>query len=408
MEETVGLNAMGYVTRISVLSSGERFPILLYERTLQPVILPTRYVIDRRRETKQSSTIERDVRVLGWLYVWADKQGINMEQLLRKGELLNPSQVTGFCRYLRAMRQENLIGAIHPNTNARIDVLLPITFNAYISVVEDFLTWAVEEFLPRPKGISESVRTTVVEVKDRIDKMFGNNRIGGTTAQRLGLTDEEVAEIRLVVKPGSPRNPFKKPVQFRNYLIVELLLLTGIRRGELLKLRLMALPVGPKTTLTVKRSPDDKDDPRRVEPEVKTLEREIPIPRWLAIALWGYVGKHRTKGAHSYVFTSKRGKLPLNYGGVNWIFLLLVKRCFPSLKGRLHPHSLRHTFNNRLAQRAKELGWNEDRLKKSQRYLNGWVEQSTMPERYTQRVIQGMAMELAESYQNSLYSQEVF
>jgi integrase len=399
---------MGYVTRVSVLSSGERFPVLLYETTLQPVILPMRYIIDRRRETKQSSTIERDVRVLGWLYVWADKQGIDMEQLLRRGESLNPDHVTSFCRYLRAMRQENLIGAIHLDTTAKIDILLPVTFNAYIGVVEDFLIWAVEEFLPRAKGAGENVRATITAVKERIERLFSDKRIGGTTAQRLGLTDEEVAELRTVVKPGSPRNPFKKSVQSRNYLMVELMLLTGIRRGEILKLRLIDLPIGPKTTLSIRRSPDDKDDPRRVEPEVKTREREIPIPKWLAIALWEYVGKHRTKSAHSYVFTSKRGKLPLNYGGVNWIFSLLVERCFPHLKGRLYPHALRHTFNNRMARRAKELGWSAEQFVKSQKYLNGWVEQSTMPERYTQRVIQAMSMELAENYQNSLYSEEVF
>jgi len=58
---------MTYRVHTTVFSTGERFPVLLHQQTFQPVVLVTRYVIDRRRETKQSGTIERDVRVLKWL-----------------------------------------------------------------------------------------------------------------------------------------------------------------------------------------------------------------------------------------------------------------------------------------------------------------------------------------------------
>jgi hypothetical protein len=57
-----------YFCRISIFPSGERFPVLLSVETCQPVVLPTRYVIDERRETKQTGTISRDIRVLGWFY----------------------------------------------------------------------------------------------------------------------------------------------------------------------------------------------------------------------------------------------------------------------------------------------------------------------------------------------------
>jgi integrase len=396
---------MLHVARVALLSSGERFPVLLYASTQQPVVLPTRYVIDRRRETKQSSTIERDVRVLGWLYDWSHNVGIDLERLLREGKMLDVGQITGFCRYLRAIRRENVDGSIGIEAG-RVDILLPTTFNAYIGVAEGFLVWGAEQYLPRGDGGSgKNIRADILSAKERLWRIFSNQRIGGKTAERLGLADEEVAELRQVIAPGSPRNPFKRPGRLRNHLIIELMLLTGIRRGELLKLKLAHLPQGPKSTLTIRRSPDDKEDPRRREPQVKTLEREIPLPKWLAVRLWEYVSKHRIKGAHGYVFTSQRGKLPLDYGGVNWIFSLLVDKRFPRLKGLLHPHALRHTFNNRLARHSKELGWSEDQLTKVQKYLNGWTEQSTMPERYTRRLIQSLAMELAESYQKSLYTE---
>ncbi len=395
-----------YITHIALFSSGERFPVLLHEDTYQPVVLPTRYVVDERRETKQPGTIIRDLRVLGWLYGWCDQCGIDLEARLRQGGMLAVGEISGFCRYLRARRNTVLIGSIGPSGQGQCGLLSPVSFNSYLGVIEDFLVWAAYEFIPAAIPVSE-VRDSVETAKERIRRAFRSNKLGGRSAeQRYGLSAEEVDALRLVVKPGAAQNPFKKPLQFRNYLIIELMLATGIRRGELLKIKLHHLPQGPKTTLTIEHSPDDASDPRRNEPHVKTREREIPLPKLLAIGLWDYVRRHRRRGNHSYLFTSQRAGAPLDAAGVNWIFDLLIKRCFPHLKGKLHPHVLRHTFNQRLMEEAQTLGWSDDQRRKVQTYLNGWSEGSRMPEVYTRRLIEIQAMELAERYQATLYEHQ--
>ena len=248
------------------------------------------------------------------------------------------------------------------------------------------------------------MRDTVEAARERIRRAFRSNKIGGKAPRkRYGLTDAELAELRAVITPGAKRNPFKPALQFRDHVIIELMLATGLRRGELLKLKLSHLPFGPKNTLTVERSPDDKEDGRRNEPQVKTREREIPVPKPLAVKLWRYAQKYRKPGRHPYLFTSHRGGSPLDAAGVNGVFSLLVKRCFPDLRGKLHPHILRHTFNNRLMDKALELGWSDDRRNKVQTYLNGWSENSSMPEIYTRRLVEAEAMVLAEKYQAELY-----
>lgn len=88
---------------------------------------------------------------------------------------------------------------------------------------------------------------------------------------------------------------------------------------------------------------------------------------------------------------------------MNGIFSLLIKRCFPGLRGKLHPHILRHTFNNGLMDKAQELGWSDDRRNKVQTYLNGWSDNSRMAETYTRRLVEAEAMVLAEKYQAELY-----
>lgn len=397
-----------YFCHIAMFSTGERFPVLLYRNSFRPVVLATRYIIDERRENKQSSTIARDVRILRWFYEWCDTTHIHIEKRLRMGEMLTKAEVTSFCRYLRAYRRSRIIGSIDLqgiSQEATVDVMSPETFNSYIGVVQDFLLWAAYEFIPVATP-EESVRNTLKYAIDSLKRSFRSNlKAGRSIPNRGGLSIQEVEEIRTIIQPSGVKNPFKKSVQFRNWLIFELMIATGIRRGELLKLKVEHLPVGIKTTLSIIRSPDDKRDPRRQEPQVKTRIREIPLHKWLARMLWRYVQSYRRTSdkTQRYLFTSSRG-CPLSSGSINWIFSFLVKTRLLSLNGRLSPHITRHTYNERLVELAESLGFTQKQTEEMQRYLNGWSETSEMPARYTRRRIQDQAMEIAKRYQDQLYA----
>lgn len=386
--------------------------MLLYRDTYQPVLLPTRYVIDQRRESKQAGTIDRDLRVLAWFYEWCNQRGIEVETRLRDGKLFTQAEITGFCRYLRSRRTNNLIGSIgtqnakqlcEEDTKQISFILAPVTFNSYTGVVKDFLVWAAYEFIPRATP-SSAVEDTVSTAVNRLTRAFRSNyKSGKGQANRKGLTREEIGEIRKIIAPGSKLNPFKKSAQVRNNLIFELMVATGIRRGELLKIKLKHIPLGPKTTLHIERAPDDKEDSRKREPQVKTNEREIPLPKHLRVNLWRYVQKHRKRGDHTYLITSNRTGAPLDTAGVNAIFSFLIKARLPHLKGALYPHALRHTFNNGFLEQAESLGLDEDMRKEVQRYINGWSEESNMPELYSRRSIEAQALLVAEKFQDNLY-----
>ena len=390
----------------AVFSTGERFPIVLHNETLQPAVLATRYLVDERREVRQASTVERDARVLCWLYEWCVQVGIELEETLREGDALSPGQLRGFARWLRAQRATKIIGAVgvaEPAEVSRLPLVSPRTLNDYLAVVAGFFVWAVEEFTCKACS-EEDIRQRVERAKGRVERAFRAFRATSSVERpkRYGLTTEEMAELRELAAPGGRRNPFRISLQFRNSLLIETLLATGLRRGELLKLRVCDLPQGPKQTLTVLRQPDDPADPRRDEPRVKTRSRELPLPRRLAVDLHRYVQGDRGACRHRYLFVSSRGGNPLTGSGLGKVFGRL-RRCFQDGTRPLHPHLLRHTFNDQVMEKARNMDLPDDIRIKVQNYLNGWVEGSTQSEVYTHRYVEAEAMRLVEGFQSSLW-----
>jgi integrase len=76
------------------------------------------------------------------------------------------------------------------------------------------------------------------DVADVIERRFESHIINVRPdyARYRSLTDTQLQIIRTQIRPGAAENPFPERLQLRNWLMIELLLETGIRRGELLKL----------------------------------------------------------------------------------------------------------------------------------------------------------------------------
>ena len=104
---------------------------------------------------------------------------------------------------------------------------------------------------------------------------------------------------------------FAPRARLRNWLMFEVALELGIRRGELLKLRLDSLPRGANDGVLILRRPDDPNDSRPHEPAVKTAERAIPASRSLLSAIRAYLTYPpplgRVSGKSPYLFVARSG-----------------------------------------------------------------------------------------------------
>jgi integrase len=180
----------------------------------------------------------------------------------------------------------------------------------------------------------------------------------------------------------------------------EVALELGIRRGELLKLRLDSLPRGTDDSVRILRRPDDPHDSRSREPAVKTAERVIPASRNLLAAIRAYLTYPRPLGRISggspYLFVARSGN-PVSMDTADDVITAIGEHSGIS---PMSWHRLRHTWAERMAEAFAEQPNGMDRLV----YLGGWTNPHSAT-RYVQRALARQAKEAVRSYHRKLYGE---
>lgn len=231
-------------------------------------------------------------------------------------------------------------------------------------------------------------------------KVSGRVRLGA----RIGLSEQEQRCLLDVVDVGSIKNPWSRDfTKYRNWLIVVLLLATGMRRGELLGMQISDLDLSsPK--LRILRRADAPEDPRRVQPNTKTNDREVEVRLGIMRAIWHYVHhyRHRIDGArkHPHLFVSEAGQ-PLSLKSIDKLFDQLSRAC-PELPFRLTSHVMRHTWNLRFSEQAELLGIDPTVEERARNEQQGWVDNSRSAATYTRRYVTQKGREVALKLQEQL------
>jgi len=374
-----------------VLESGERLPCLVDCANWFPVRVGTRWAVRHRRYRVQSSTLVSNLRVLCRLYVWAKRAaGFDLDDFLTAGKVLDSRQVESLASELRS----NTDGSA-ADTGA---------FDHRLSIIEDFLCWSLDSS-NRGGGHPLTIARLSAE-RGRLHDIIRSLRIGGRPANRIEpLEEHQLKAIRLAIGPqGSSPSAWTFPgafaphAQLRNWLMFEVALELGIRRGELLKLRLDSLPRGVDDGVLILRRPDDPNDSRPHEPAVKTAERAIPASRFLLSAIRAYLTYPpplgRVSGKSPYLFVARSGA-PLSSDRADDVIVAIGRQAGVT---PLSWHRLRHTWAETMAEVLADQPNGMDRLV----YLGGWKSPSSAS-RYIQRAIAKQALASVRDYQRKLY-----
>lgn len=398
---------------------GERHKVLVDAQTGIPLYYPSLFITTQVRAGGFSvSTVQASLSALKVLYAWQADQGLNLEALFSAGKLLRLEEITslvGFsARPLREERRQKNAKLVLLRLNAGRTVTRGIanvsaqTQFTRLSTISKYLGFLAETLrVGRTSCVSDSQVGVMVERINAYRPKVTN--LTSVDRDEKGLDLKVVDEVLEYLRPGHPQNPFAdKGVQQRNHLIVTLLRYLGIRRGELLNLRVEDVDFS-KSTISIVRRADSPLDSRRHQPLVKTKPRKIPINDALQQLLSDYILRcracFRQARRHPYLLVAHKAGPSQGSPLSNSSFgkLMATVQGMAHEFAAIHAHAFRHTWNYDFSCITDAVGSvTPDQEQKMRAYLMGWSETSNTAVTYNKRHTREKAAQAALEFQGTL------
>lgn len=377
-----------------VAADGERTAILV-DGSGMPLYYPTLFATwHLRSRSLAANSIANALGAIKALYAWEAQVGIDLMSLFLHGKLLEEEHVRGLSDFLQLS-----LSTASQNKNKKVISIArrskTVGSNNYyfrLTVVAEYLGFLARRLWSSSRADKE---INVMMALIKANRPGKPNR-SSLDRHELYLDDAVVEALERALKPGSDSNPSKGySVQVRNALMFMILRLTGVRRGELLNLKVDDVNFG-KNTLRVVRRPDSKGDTRAYQPTAKTRQRTIPLDSELVARIHEYVLRYRNKlpqaKRHGYLFvTHKEGPTqghPLSISAFQkWMRDVAA---IAEVDG-VHAHALRHHWNYSFSMVSDAQGMSPENEEKIRSYLMGWEETSGTARIYNKRHIKEKA-----------------
>lgn len=396
--------------RLVVLSSGERFPALVDRASGEPRFLPTIYALTTgRMKGRSASTIRQALWAISWLIDFLETTEIDLEARLLTGQFLLIHEIDRLARHCRrraplaeAWLEKSAPRPLTKPSAGKTEVSGEVA-STRVAYIAGYLQWWVD-YTVRHRRLDRQQADSLTKVVTRSLQALRERGRGSHKSPnpRRGLTREQQAVLEEMAHPDSPSNPWKSEVvRARNALMIRWWLDLGLRRGELLGIAVDDIDFR-RNEVHIRRRADDPSDPRREQPNAKTLARVLPLSRDLAAQTHEYVSRIRSRtGAarrHGFLFV-ERGGSPISSDAANKMFVEMRKASDGKLPADLSPHVLRHTWNDRFSDVADDKGIPEERERRQREYLMGWKLGSEAAATYTKRSIEKRAREASLALQ---------
>lgn len=377
-----------------VFDTGERYCLMVCKENALPVYYPNLYLTTQfRNRSVSSSTLNAEAAHLAGFYTFCKKKKIDLEGRLKSQECLSLQEIDclrDFCQENHAKVKPSSLAINVSRFLKRNDGVCLGTQYARLTSVANYLNWLPFVLLKRPsEEFQLDLKRMVDQVRARRPKSKNRN------PKDRSIDDDKIEALLEVVRLGSDLNPFESKVQNRNRIIIILLLYLGIRRGELLNIRIQDIDFNNNQLAIVRRA-DERDDVRTQSPNAKTQSRRLPLTDLIIKDIHCYITKDRRNvpGArkHDYlIVTHKEGAnsgMPLSISGYQKI-LSELRHQFPKLS-EVTGHMLRHTWNRKFSEKLDGMidSPSPEKQEQIRSYLMGWKPGSGTAGTYNRRFIE--------------------
>jgi integrase len=408
------------------LQSGERAALLVSVQTGVPLPGPTLYTLQRLRTKHLAvNSIEAHLRAVMILELIFRKQKICLLSRARAGEVLMLNEIDSIVATCKSPLEKIVaqctkseqatrkapinIDSLRLSPKSSKDKLIS-SHRDRVAYIRDYVDDVAERMMDAQAQDSDTFLRLEVARSKTYRAFSARIPSRRKSSERKALNDGQIAELWDILDPDNSKNPFSVGfVRHRNYLLVQWLVLLGLRRGELLGIRLEDICWQTKT-LRVERRQDSISDPRLKEPCAKTIGGEIPLSDELLALTHEYLTDPRLRpkfalDSHTILFVSIRGA-PLSNTGLDNIFKT-IRGSSDSFPADLNSHLCRHTTNFILSRGFDEQGVSSHDEAARRRSLMRWTSNSKMPDHYNQRRIAEKASESAKKAQISDFANRV-
>lgn len=379
---------------VEIRLNGGREKVLVQDQV--PLYYPNLWVTHKYRN-RSPNTQDKILRHIALFHQFLDSLSIDLISRLEqrpKAAYLTDSEISRFMvdAHLSKITLDKKYGGVSLLEKA-YEFVGGAHAEQRCETVRDYLAFLYERL-----GDEVAQEDAARDLKKRFDRKIKAARPAWKRTRNneiKGLTNEQRESLLEIAHPESHANPFTTEAhKYRNYIIVLLGLELGLRRSEMLLIKLSDI-MWHINQIAVVGLEDESIDPRKAGPRPKTNERMAPLTEQLAWAIRKYVDTYRrtnkrVSDAHKHPFLllahHRNEGQPMSIKAVDGLFNRLGETV-PELK-EVHSHLLRHDAVFTLLQSMKEKLDDltpEDRTTHTQRVLTnafGWNSESEMPGLY--------------------------
>ena len=233
-----------------------------------------------------------------------------------------------------------------------------------------------------------------LSINDKLDNVvkqlkFSKFKINHISSY-IDLSSGDINTILNLCNPDNTKNPFKLKNRIRNYLVVLILIETGIRLSELLLLKIVDF-IRNDNLFFIKIDGNIKErDIRRNAPSYKNpySKRIISISPKTYLLFEEYLIYFRKRKENTqYLFVSDQNK-PLSKSSIQRI----LNEISIKTNIKFSAHTLRHYFAESMLEfLIEQKNLDMERAKDELRVICGWSYNSNMPNYYAKKMISKMA-----------------